>query len=158
MESVRPDNPSTPPAEEDADGVAAGGSYREGIYEAMALLTGEWVVAVLATLATRSLKYKELREEINLAEARLGWTSHSRPVSQKVLSATLRRMRRDGLVARSEEGAASSFNPVWYELTPLGRTFLRSLRPLAKWALDNREAVTEARLRYAEDEGSPDES
>lgn len=155
MESVSPDDP--PPVEEDAYGVAGGGSYREGIYEAMALLTGEWVVAVLATLATRSLKYMDLRDEINRAEARLGWISHSRPVSQKVLSATLRRMRRDGLVIRTAR-SESSFNPVWYELTPLGRAFLRSLRPLAKWALDNRDAVAEARKRYAEDEVSPDES
>lgn len=155
MASVGPVDP--PRAEENADGVAGGGSYREGIHEAMALLTGEWVVAVLATLAIRSLKYKDLRDEINQAEARLGWTSHSRPVSQKVLSATLRRMRRDGLITRTAR-SESSFNPVWYELTPLGRTFLRSLRPVAKWALDNRDSVAEARKRYADDEGSPDES
>lgn len=132
-------------------------SYREGIYEAMSLLSGEWVVAVLASLATRSLKYMELREEINRVEERQGWSSHPRPVSHKVLSATLRRMRRDGLVARSAQ-TDSSFNPVWYELTPLGQTLLMSLRPVAKWAQDNQETVVESRLRYAEDEGVPDES
>jgi DNA-binding HxlR family transcriptional regulator len=132
-------------------------SYREGIYEAMSLLNGEWVVAVLASLATRSLKYKELLEEINRVEERQGWTSHPRPVSQKVLSATLRRMRRDGLVARSAQ-TESSFNPVWYELTPLGQTLLMSLRPVAKWAQDNHDAVADAQLRYAKDEGVSDES
>jgi DNA-binding HxlR family transcriptional regulator len=132
-------------------------SYREGIYEAMALLSGEWVVAVLASLATRPLKYKELREEINQAEERHGWTSHTRPLSQKVLSATLRRMRRDGLITRSAQ-AESSFNPVWYELTSLGQTLLMSLTPVAKWTQDNRAAVSVARARYAEDEGLVDES
>ncbi|TDV44176.1 winged helix-turn-helix transcriptional regulator [Actinophytocola oryzae] len=134
-------------------GTGVGGSamsYREGIYEAMALLNGEWVVAVLASLATRPLKYMELREEINLAEERRGWSSHARPVSQKVLSATLRRMRRDGLVTRSEEKA--SFNPVWYELTPLGQTLLMSLRPVAKWAQGNRAEVEAARARYEDEE------
>lgn len=139
------------------DGSVMGRSYREGIYEALALLHGEWVVAVLASLATRPLTYGELRQEINDAEARAGWTSHSHPVSQKVLSATLKRMRRDGLVVRTSR-SDSSFRPVWYELTPLGRTFLRTLRPLAKWAQDNRAAVEQARDRYAEDETSPDES
>lgn len=143
-----------------ASPMANGGSamsYREGIYEAMALLNGEWVVAVLASLATRPLKYKELREEINRAEERRGWTSHTRPVSQKVLSATLKRMRRDGLIARSAQ-VESSFNPVWYELTSLGQTLLMSLTPMAKWAQDNRDAVVAARARYAEDEGLPEES
>jgi DNA-binding HxlR family transcriptional regulator len=132
-------------------------SYREGIYEVMALLNGDWVVSVLASLATRPLKYLELQEEINQAEARRGWTSHTRPVSQKVLSQTLRRMRRDGLIARATQ-VESSFNPVWYELTPLGQTLLMSLTPIAKWAQVNRDAVSAARERYAEDESPPDES
>jgi DNA-binding HxlR family transcriptional regulator len=148
---------STSHASPMASGGGSAMSYREGIYEAMALLNGEWVVAVLASLATRPLKYKELRDEINRAEERRGWTSHTRPVSQKVLSATLRRMRRDGLIARSAQ-AETSFNPVWYELTPLGQTLLMALTPVAKWAQDNREAVATAQARYAEDEGLPDES
>lgn len=130
-------------------GGSAAMSYRQGIHEVMALLNGEWVVAVLASLATRSLKYKELRDEINHAE-------EHREVSQKVLSATLLRMRRDGLVERSAE-TQSSFNPVWYELTPLGQTLLVSLRPVAKWARDNQDAVAAARARY-EDERSAEES
>jgi DNA-binding HxlR family transcriptional regulator len=141
---------------EDDQGAGEGSSYREGIYRALALLHGEWVVAVLASLATGPLKYGELRQEINDAEARAGWTLHAHPVSQKVLSATLLRMRRDGLIVRTSR-SGTSFNPVWYELTPLGRTFLRSLRPLAKWAQDNDAAVGLARARYAEDEGAPDE-
>jgi len=137
------------------EAVVTGRSYREGIYQALALLHGQWEASVLASLATRPLTYSELRQEINDAEARAGWTSHRRPVSQKVLSATLLRMRRDGLVARTSL-SDSSFNPVWYELTPLGRTFLRSLRPLAKWAHDNEAAVELARERHAEDESPPD--
>lgn len=132
-------------------------SYREGIYEVMALLSGEWVVAVLASLATQSLKYLELREEINQAEERRGWTSHTRPVSQKVLSQTLKRMRRDGLITRSAK-TESSFNPVWYELTPLGQTLLMTLTPMAKWAQAHLDAVSAARARHAEDEGLSDES
>lgn len=127
-------------------------SYREGIYEALSLLSGEWVVAVLASLATQPLKYMELREEINRVEEREGGAGDPRQVSHKVLSSTLRRMRRDGLVARSAQ-TESSFNPVWYELTPLGQTLLMSLRPVAKWAQDSHRQVENARVRYAEEEG-----
>lgn len=137
------------------EAAVTGRSYREGIYQALALLHGDWVVAVLASLATRPLKYTELRQEINDAEARAGWTSHGQPVSQKVLSATLLRMRRDGLIVRTSQCDAS-FNPVWYELTPLGRTFLRTLRPLAKWVDDNETAIELARERHVEDESLPD--
>ena len=128
-------------------------SYRHAILEAMAVLNGQWVVAVLASLAAQPRKYLDLREDINSTEERLGWLSHPRPVSQKVLSETLKRMRRDGLVIRS--GGRSAFHEVWYELSPLGQTLLQSLRPMARWAMDSREAVAKARSQFDE---SPDES
>lgn len=128
-------------------------SYRHAIQETMTVLNGQWVVAVLASLAARPRKYLDLREAINSTEERLGWLSHPRPVSQKVLSETLKRMRRDGLITRS--GSRSAFREVWYELSPLGQTLLRSLRPMAKWAMDNGEAVAHARTQFDE---SPDQS
>jgi DNA-binding HxlR family transcriptional regulator len=128
-------------------------SYRQAIQEAMAVLNGQWVVAVLASLAAQPLKYLDLLKDINNTEERLGWMSHPRPVSQKVLSETLRRMRRDGLIVRS--GSRMAFREVWYELSPLGQTLLRSLRPVAKWAMENGEAVAGARVQFDE---SPDET
>lgn len=119
----------------------------------MTVLNGQWVVAVLASLAARPRTYLDLREDINNTEERLGWISHPRPVSQKVLSETLKRMRRDGLIVRS--GSQSAFHEVWYELSPLGQTLLRSLRPVARWAMDNGEMVTQARAQF---DGAPDES
>ncbi len=127
-------------------------SYRHAIQEAMDVLNGQWVVAVLASLAARPLKYLDLYADINSAEERLGWISHPRPISQKVLSATLKRMRRDGLIIRS--GSRSAFREVWYELSPLGQTLLRSLRPVAKWAMDNGEAVAKTRDQF---DTTPDE-
>ncbi len=123
-------------------------SYRQAIQEAMAVLNGQWVVAVLASLAARPRTYLDLREDINNVEERLGWISHPRPISQKVLSDTLKRMRRDGLIIRS--GSRSAFQEVWYELSPLGQTLLRSLRPVAKWATDHGEAVASARAQFDE--------
>lgn len=125
-------------------------SYRHAIQEAMTVLNGQWVVAILASLAARPRKYLDLRNDINSTEARLGWISHPRPVSQKVLSETLKRMRRDGLITRT--GSRSAFQEVWYELSPLGQTLLRSLRPVARWAMDNGEAVAHARAQFDEDE------
>ncbi len=128
-------------------------SYRHAIQEAMTVLSGQWVVAVLASLAARPRKYLDLRDDINNTEERLGWISHPRPVSQKVLSETLKRMRRDGLITRT--GSRLAFQEVWYKLSPLGQTLLRSLRPVAKWAMDNGSAVAHARAQFDE---SPDKS
>lgn len=128
-------------------------SYRHAIQEAMTVLHGIWVVAVLASLAAGPRKYLDLRNDINSTEERLGWISHPRPISQKVLSDTLRRMRRDGLITRV--GPRSAFQEVWYELSPLGQTLLRSLRPVATWAMDNGEAVARARAQF---DASPEES
>lgn len=130
-------------------------SYRQGIRFAMNVLNGEWPVEVLASLAAKPMTYTGLLEAINSNEERVGWTAHPQPISQKVLSATLLRMRRDGLVARSRE--AGPFSPAWYRLSPIGETLLRALRPLAKWSVDNNDSVAEARARY-EDAGSSDES
>jgi DNA-binding HxlR family transcriptional regulator len=121
-------------------------SYRQEIQETMAVLNGQWVVSVLSSLAARPLKYLDLLEDINSTEERLGWISHSRPLSQKVLSETLKRMRRDGLVVRS--GSGSAFREVWYGLSPLGENLLRALRSLASWTRDNREAVARARVQF----------
>ena len=96
-------------------------------------------------MAAQPRKYLDLRADINNTEERLGWMSHSRPVSQKVLSETLKRMRRDGLITR--RGPRSAFQEVWYELSPLGQTLLRSLRPVGRWAMDNGEAVARARAQ-----------
>jgi HxlR-like helix-turn-helix len=61
----------------------------------------------------------------------LGWVVHDRPLSQKVLTETLARMQRDGLVAKIER--SSAFGYTWYQLTPVGRA-CSALRPLARWA------------------------
>ncbi|HET8643820.1 MAG TPA: helix-turn-helix domain-containing protein [Pseudonocardiaceae bacterium] len=120
-----------------------GAVYRQAVEEAMELLAGSWAVAVLAALAPRRLQYSVLLGAINDAEQRAGWVAHQRPLSEKVLSQTLSRMQRDGLVSRHRE---SEFPPVtWYQITPLGRSLLAALRPLAEWSLSHRDELGEAR-------------
>lgn len=123
--------------------------YRHGIHEAMGVLSGQWVTAVLATLTARPLTYSKLLEQINHTEERLGWVTHERPLRQKVLTDTLHRMQRDGLVVKIER--PSRFGSTWYQLTPMGRSLLRALLPLAKWAENNRANLTEARAAYLAD-------
>lgn len=113
--------------------------YRQAVLEAMALLQGRWTVAVLAALALGEMQYKDLLAEINNVEERVGWTSHDRPLSDRVLTDTLRRARTNGLVERRAE--TGRFGAVRYRLTPTGRSLLRASRPLAEWAQRHREEI-----------------
>lgn len=106
--------------------------YRQGVHDAMAVLRGRWTVAVLAALALGERQYKDLKSSINDIEERAGWVSHTRPLTDRVLSDTLRRAQQDGLIERHAE--PGRFGGVWYTLTPMGRSLLRAVRPLAEWA------------------------
>ncbi|HEX9336486.1 MAG TPA: winged helix-turn-helix transcriptional regulator [Pseudonocardiaceae bacterium] len=114
-------------------------SYRRDVFGALGLLRGQWTVAVLSTLATGELQYKEILAEVNNSEARIGWSSHGNPLSDRVLSDTLRRARSRGLVDRRSE--ARMFGPVWYRLTPIGQSLLYAARPLGDWAEHHRDVV-----------------
>jgi DNA-binding HxlR family transcriptional regulator len=120
--------------------------YRHGIHEAMGVLSGQWVTAVLASLTARPMTYSKLLEHINRSEERMGWVTHDKPLSQKVFGETLERMRRDGLLIKLDR--PSTFGNTWYQLTPMGRALLRALRPVAKWAEDHRRELAESRARY----------
>lgn len=106
--------------------------YRDGVLDAIHVLRGQWTVAVLATLATRETQYKELVPAINAVAARAGGRRPTR-LSDRVLTDTLARMTADGLVQRRAE-EPGNFSPVWYSLTPKGRSLLAAIRPLAAWA------------------------
>ena len=117
-------------------------AYRQELLDAMLLLRGRWTVAVLAALARDELQYKDILREVNEIEARGGWVSHGHPLSDRVLTDTLRRARRHGLIARRSE--ARLFGPVWYRLTPTGRSLLYAARPLAEWAGQHQQEVRTA--------------
>lgn len=114
--------------------------YRQSVHEALALLSGQWTVAVLATLALGEKQFSDLLDEVNAIEERAGWASHPKALSGRVLTDTLRRLQGHGLVERRSEGA--QFTAVWYQLSAEGRTLLSALRPLASWAQQHREPAS----------------
>lgn len=121
-------------------------SYREPAHKVVGILSGEWVIAVLYSLATQPRRSGELLAEINQNEARLGWQSHDRPLTRKVFIETLRNLQRDGLITRT--GSEKNFGAVWYRLTPLGHEFLRATVPLAKLGLHCNAEIDAARAHY----------
>ncbi|WP_167509126.1 winged helix-turn-helix transcriptional regulator [Corallococcus sicarius] len=106
----------------------------------------KWSVLVIVMLADGSLRFSELRRAIGT-------------VSQKMLTATLRGLERDGYLTRT---VTPTIPPrVDYALTEMGRDVLTPLNALAHWALARREQVEAARRAYdatAKDAASPDEA
>ncbi|WP_210588848.1 helix-turn-helix domain-containing protein [Streptomyces sp. GESEQ-35] len=99
----------------------------------LALVGQRWPVIVLQVLGNGPLRFNELRRA-------------AEPVTQRMLSASLRGLERDGLITRT---VYPSVPPkVEYELTEAGRTLNAALYNIADWADANLETVTAARAAY----------
>ncbi|MGK5676141.1 winged helix-turn-helix transcriptional regulator [Micromonospora sp. URMC 106] len=66
-----------------------------------------------------------------------------RGITAKVLTGSLRKLERDGLVRRTAYAGAAP--RVEYELTPLGRSLLGPLDVACEWAWRNVDALLDAR-------------
>jgi DNA-binding HxlR family transcriptional regulator len=90
-----------------------------GTHRALGMLSGRWAVDVLYLLAAGRRRYSEVYYEVG-------------EVSKKALTTTLRRLERDGLVARH----VTSHSPlrVEYSLTPLGWSLTEPLMTLYEWS------------------------
>lgn len=84
-----------------------------------ALLARRWVPMVLVSLQQRPLRRAQLRATI------------ATPISDKVLTATLRRLESDGLVVRTVTGQLPP--AVIYGITRRGRSLLGLVERLALW-------------------------
>lgn len=113
-----------------------GGSYDDdcpGLRETLNRVGDKWSVLVVVLLGSGATRFNKLRRAID-------------GISQRVLTATLRRLERDGLVERT----VYPTNPpqVAYALTSLGRSFLGPIKALATWADQHRAEVDRARAKY----------
>jgi DNA-binding HxlR family transcriptional regulator len=90
------------------------------------IFIGRWTPKILFSLKGRSYRHGQLRR-------RLG------SVSQRMLTRTLRNLESAGLVARRVTGSKTV--AVEYSLTPQGRTILRPLRGMCRWAKRHRRHV-----------------
>ncbi|MBQ1047613.1 helix-turn-helix transcriptional regulator [Micromonospora sp. C51] len=93
----------------------------------------KWSLAVLDRLCVRPSRFNELRQAIPA-------------VSQKSLSATLRRLERNGIVERRV--ISSRPVAVEYRITPLGKTLRVPIDVLLNWADQHLGAIEAARRAY----------
>lgn len=67
-------------------------------------------------------------------------------ISQRMLTVTLRRLQRDGLISRTV--LETSPPQVEYELTPIGKSLTDVLRHLVDWADENRNQIEASRQAW----------
>ncbi|GAA3570364.1 helix-turn-helix domain-containing protein [Nonomuraea rosea] len=108
---------------------------REGceVRQILDRIADKWSLLVIALLDCQSLRFTQLRREID-------------GVSQRMLSVTLRQLERDGLVTRTVHPVVPP--RVDYALTPLGRTLHQTIKSLVTWTEEHQEEIAEARVSY----------
>lgn len=105
----------------------------EAISKMLARVGDKWSILIVSTLGAGPVRFNELRRRIG-------------DISQKMLSATLKALERDGLVSRQ---VTPSVPPqVEYELTDLGRELLVPVAALAEWTAGNSARIVAARQEY----------
>lgn len=105
------------------------------IRDSLGLLSSKWAVDLLLALGNGTRRYHELLADLE-------------PISEKVLTQTLRAMERDGLVDRCVHAEVPP--RVEYALTPLGASLAAPLKALGSWTLGHGKQVEAARDRFDE--------
>ncbi|MER0243470.1 helix-turn-helix domain-containing protein [Streptomyces sp. HSW2009] len=98
----------------------------------------KWSLSVLNELCEHPCRFNELRRAIP-------------QVTQKSLTATLRRLERNGVVTR--DITATRPVAVTYRITPLGKTLRPPIDTLLSWANEQLPAIERARAEFDEREG-----
>jgi len=93
----------------------------------------KWTVLAVLRLRNGPLRFTELRAGIG-------------NVAPKVLTQTLRRLERDGLVTR--EVFAEVPPRVVYGLTPMGESLLKPITAVTEWAEEHLPAISTAQREY----------
>jgi len=101
--------------------------------DVLGIIADKWTLLAICALTDGPVRFADLRRRLQ-------------GISQKVLTATLRELERDGLVDRTVYPTAPP--KVEYALTELGRSVREPLGALQSWAEGNVKAIQSARSRY----------
>lgn len=105
----------------------------QAISDVLSRVGDKWTVLVVELLSRGPMRFSELRRRIG-------------NISQKMLTATLRGLERDGLVTRTVYPTVPP--RVDYALTDLGSELRAPVNALAGWARENIGRINDARRRF----------
>ena len=96
-------------------------------------LGDKWSLPVIAELTHGPLRFRQLQHAVG-------------GISQRMLTLTVRRLERDGLVRRTVYPTVPA--QVDYRLTEMGASLTHLLRALADWSLAHRKDIAQAQTDY----------
>lgn len=103
------------------------------INEVLTRVGDRWSVLVIISLSEYgTLRFNELKRNLG--------------ISQRMLSLTLKKLERDGLVNRNYHPTIPP--KVEYSLTDMGKSFREPVNAIGAWALQNLTNIDKARERY----------
>lgn len=104
-----------------------------GIRDVLDRVGDKWSVLVIVELSAGPRRFRELRRAID-------------GISQRMLTLTVRRLERDGLVLRTVYPTVPA--QVDYRLTDTGADLTHLVKALADWSLAHRDTIAGARANY----------
>jgi DNA-binding HxlR family transcriptional regulator len=104
-----------------------------GIRDVLDRLGDRWSVLVVVELAAGPRRFRQLQRSID-------------GISQRMLTLTVRRLERDGLVSRTVYPTVPT--QVDYRLTDVGASLTHLVKALTDWSLTHRPVIAAARERY----------
>ena len=110
-----------------------------GIRDVLDRVGDKWSVLVIVELSNGPRRFRQLQRAID-------------GISQRMLTLTVRRLERDGLVLRTVYPTVPA--QVDYRLTETGASLTHLVKALADWSLEHRDSI--ARSRQAYDEQHPE--
>ncbi|WP_431034885.1 winged helix-turn-helix transcriptional regulator [Streptomyces sp. P6-2-1] len=106
-----------------------------GIRDVLDRLGDRWSVLVVVELANGTRRFRELQRAVE-------------GISQRMLTLTVRRLERDGLVLRTVHPTVPP--QVDYRLSATGAGLSHLVKAVADWSLAHRPVIAEARAAYDE--------
>jgi DNA-binding HxlR family transcriptional regulator len=101
--------------------------------EVVDLIGDKWTVLILKALCHKQLRYSALHRAVP-------------GISQKVLTASLRQLERDGIIKRTVHPVVPP--KVEYEMTALGFSVFEVVDALREWSEGHLSDIEAARVRY----------
>ncbi|MER7674407.1 helix-turn-helix domain-containing protein [Kitasatospora sp. NPDC096128] len=104
-----------------------------GIRDLLTRLGDKWSVLAVVELAQGVRRFRELQRALP-------------GISQRMLTLTVRRLERDGLVSRTVHPTVPP--QVEYELTQLGHSLTHLVRAMVDWSYSHHDAIVDSRQRW----------
>ncbi|MCK6073221.1 winged helix-turn-helix transcriptional regulator [Paenibacillus silvae] len=112
-----------------------------GYSKVLDIISDKWTALVIYAMENGKIRYGEMLRRVE-------------GISKKMLTQTVRKLERDGLVQRHITPTVPI--TVEYSLTTLGEILLQPMKELRQWGREHYDQVVEARVQYdsASTEGS----